>query len=72
MIIHTHTHTENIARPFKKKKKNKVLPFVAKWVDPEIIILSKEIQRGKYYINFMWNLKNTNELIYKLETDSQT
>ena len=29
--------------------------------------------KDKYYITYMWNLRNnTNELIYKTETDSQT
>ena len=29
--------------------------------------------KDKYYITFMWNLKNnTNESIYKTEADSQT
>ena len=42
-------------------------------MDLEIIILSKS-EKDKYYdITYMWNLKNnTNESIYKTETDSQT
>ena len=49
------------------------MPFVATWMDPEIIILSKVSQRQIYDITYTWNLKNsTNELIYKTETDSQT
>ena len=43
-------------------------------MDLEIIILSEVNQRQiSYGITYMWNLKNdTNELIYKTETDSQT
>ena len=44
-------------------KKNEIMPFAATWVDPEIIILS-DMQL------FLTN--DTNELIYKAETHSQT
>ena len=55
-------------------KKNEIMPFAAKWMDLEMIILSEVRERQiSYDITFMWNLKNyTNELIYKTETDSQT
>ena len=55
-------------------KKNEILPFAVKWMDVEIIILNEVSQRHiPYDITYMWNLKNdTNELIYKTETDSQT
>ena len=58
-------------------KKNEIMPLAATWMDLEIIILSEVSQTEKddYYmiIISMWNLKNnTNELIYKTETDSQT
>ena len=35
---------------------------------------SEKEQQISYYIAYMWNLKknDTNELIYKIETDSQT
>ena len=42
---------------------------------PENIILSEvsQTEKDKYYITYMWNLKNnTNESIYKTEADSQT
>ena len=51
------------------------MPFAATWMDREILILSEVRQRRliSYDITYMWNLKNdTNELIYKTETDSQT
>ena len=45
-------------------------------MDPEINILSEVSQTEKdipYDITYMWNLKkDTDELIYKTETDSQT
>jgi len=45
-------------------------------MDLEIIILSEvksDRNRQIYNITYMWNLKNdTNNLIYKTETDSQT
>ena len=44
-------------------------------MDLEIIILSKSERERQitYGITYMWNLKcDTNELIYKTETDSQT
>ena len=52
-------------------KKNEIMPFTATWMDLEIIILS-QTEKEKYY-TYMRNLKNnTNEFIYKTETDSQT
>ena len=43
------------------------------WVDLEIITLSEESSRKTtiIYVTYRWNLKyDTNELIYKTETDS--
>ena len=50
-------------------KKNEIMPFVATWMDLEILYM-----KDKYHdITYMWNLKSdTRELIYKIETDSQT
>ena len=57
-------------------KKNEIMPFAATWIDLEIIILSEVSQKDKdkyHMLSHMWNLKtDTNELIYKTETDSQT
>ena len=58
-------------------KKNEIMPFAATLMDLEIIILSEESQteKDKYLmISLICGiLKNdTNELIYKTETDSQT
>ena len=50
------------------------MPFAATWMNLEIIKLSDVSQRQILYdITYIWNLKNnTNELIYKTETDSHT
>ena len=54
-------------------KQNEIMSFLATWMDLEIIILSKT-KKDKYHdTTSVWNLKNdTNEFIYKTETDSQT
>ena len=46
------------------------MPFIATWMDLEIIILSvnksDRERQISYAVTYMWNLKNkTNELIYK-------
>ena len=56
-------------------KKNEIMPFAATWIDLDSIILSKPERERQipYGIIYTWNLKyDTNELIYKTETDSQT
>ena len=62
--------------PFNRKlEKNEIMPFAATQMDLEIIILSEPDRERQisYDITYMWNLKyDTNELIYKTETDSQT
>ena len=52
--------------------KNEIMPFHATLMDLEIVILSEISQRKIYDIPHMWYLKrnDTNELIYKTETDS--
>ena len=49
------------------------MPFGATWMDLETIILREVRERQiSYDITYMCNLKyDTNELIYKTETDSQ-
>ena len=56
-------------------KKNEIKPFAAIWTDLKFVTLSEVRQREiSYDSTYMWNLKknDTNELIYKTETDSQT
>ena len=53
------------------------MPFAATWMDLEIIILSElsQTEKDKYHIiSLICGIKksDTNELIYKTETDSQT
>ena len=54
-------------------KKNEIMPFAATRMDLETIILSEisQTEKDKYYM--CGTKKNdTDELIYKTETDSQT
>ena len=55
--------------------RNEIMPFVATWMDLEIVILT-EVSQTKTNITILLIcgiLKNdTNELIYKTDTDSQT
>ena len=56
---------------YSATKKNEIMPFAATWTDLEIIILSEvsQTEKDKYH---MIKKNDTNELIYKTETDSQT
>ena len=49
------------------------MPFAGTWMDLEIIIIKEVRQRQiSYNITYKWNLKkDTNELIYKIERNSQ-
>ena len=52
-----------------------LLNNAAKRMNLDIIVLSEtsQTEKDKYDITYMWKLKcDTNELIYKIETDSQT
>ena len=55
--------------------KNEIMPFASIWTDLDIVTLS-EVRGGKilYDFPYMQNLKiyDTNEFIYKTDTDSQT
>ena len=53
-------------------KKNAILPFVATWMDLQSILSERERQM-LYDVIYIWNLKNnTDESVYKTETESQT
>ena len=51
------------------------MPFAETWMDLEIFILTKSERERQisYDILYMWKLRrnDTNELIYKTETDTQ-
>ena len=51
--------------------KNEIIPFVATWMDLEIIILT-EVEGIYDYHLYMESKNSKNELIYKIEIDSQT
>ena len=58
-------------------KKSEIMPFAATWMDLEIVILSEVSQTEKEKYCMLLLIcgilkKDTNELIYKTETDSQT
>ena len=56
-------------------KKNAIMPFVAIWMDLEVIILSNPDRDRQIScdVTYMWSLiYDTNEIIYKTEEDSQT
>ena len=42
---------------YSTRKKNKIMPFAATWMDLEIITLSEVSKRKTYDITYMWNLK---------------
>ena len=47
MMRYTHSHTQE----YYSAIKNKIMPFVAKWMQLEIIILSEISQRKTYTIS---------------------
>ena len=55
-------------------KKNEIMPFAATWLDLGTIILSEVSQANItcYYLYVESKEHYTNEIIYKMETDSQT
>ena len=55
-------------------EKNEIMPFVAMLMNLKIIIPNEDRQKQMSYdITYRWNLKyDTNDLIYKIETDTHT
>ena len=70
-IRHTHTHTEY----YWAIKKNEILPFAGPWMNLETIILSEVSQTKTSIVQYDLHMEfkyDTDELIHKTETDSQT
>ena len=44
---HTHTHTHTQMEYYSAVKKNKIMPFVATWMELETLILSEVCQKEK-------------------------
>ena len=42
------------------------MPFAATWKDVDIIILNEisQTEKDKYYITYLWNLKNTTNFLF--------
>ena len=61
---------------YSPKKREWSNVIAAKWMSLEIIVLSgNKSEKDKYYMisTYTWNKKNnTDEAVYKAETDSQT
>ena len=54
-------------------KKNEIMPFVATWMDLQIVIVNETRESQTLYdITCMWNLKKWYKGTYKPEEDSQT
>jgi len=56
-VVHIYIY---IMECYSAIKKSEIMPFVAPWIDLEIIILSEGSQRQRqmpYNITYMWNLK---------------
>ena len=49
-----------------------MMPFAATWIGLEIILLSEVSQKGKDQYHMISLICDTNELIYEIETESQT
>ena len=69
---HVYTYTMEY---YSAIKKNEIMPFSTICGDLEIIILCEVRQKNKYIISLIcgnWKKNDTNELIYKIKTVSQT
>ena len=55
----------------KKKKKNEIMPFVATWLDLEMIIQSEVSQTETSIMYHLYVKTDTSELLYKIEIEPQ-
>ena len=47
MCTHTHTHTQEY---YSAIKKNEIMPFVATWIDLDIITLNEVSEKDKCHV----------------------
>ena len=58
---------------YSDMKKNEARPFAATWTQLRLSHEVKSVKATLYEITYIWESKNnTNDPIYKTETDSQT
>ena len=72
---HTHTHTHITLEYQSTIKKNEIMPFVATWMDLEIITLSEfsQAENDKYHMILLLCGIQKNDIIeLQTVTDSQT
>ena len=55
VCIHTHTHTMGY---YSAIKKNEIMPFIATWMQLEILILNKSERERKYHILLVCEIQN--------------
>ena len=60
-MVHVHSGT------LLSHKKRQIMPFVTIWIELEMTILCETSETN---ITYIWNLNNTTEPIYNIETDS--
>ena len=72
-IIHTHIYMHTMDY-YSAIKRNEIMPFVALWMDLEIITKLHKPDKDKYMISLTCRSlkKDTNELNHKTERESQS
>ena len=74
---YTYIHTHTCSGILLSHKKNKIMPLIATWMDLYIITLNEVMERktdiwSHLCLESKKNNNDTNEVIYKTETHSQT